>query len=421
MVGKRQKINFQDNLRAKILASLTNDEDKEKQGETIISAPFEDLSDSAKTEHHVDTNVDANIGMDGRRNVLWYGDRYGRTLAGTFRPSYGLTSVPTVVGTIKNDSSHLKTQKMFSKQQSTIFQYLLFASETISEESGRIVRQGYSNAKIISCNTGISFRTCQGILKKLALWGLIEKHNFQKANWKGFHFIILEENGYCGAYVHTHGLEYGHTHGLEYGNLHSSSLNNKLTTKPKEYISDYLPVDNFLEMGFWQLEPNIVTQKQFQVWLEEFKLTPGILITYLDRCRFEMVELGKEEKLNKGSAVNWFYGVMKKRGGSYPEPPGYKSLAELKIEEEKKIIKKLEEQFAEKEELKVKKEFYETMKNPQCELYKACFNALGDFGKSFGKDSKAFQEGIYVLFTKMKSQQGKLSSNVSPLSAKPQE
>ena len=51
---------------------------------------------------------------------------------------------------------------------------------------------------------------------------------------------------------------------------------------------------NYPELGYWQIEPNVVTPKQFQVWLEEFNLVPEVLVTYLDRCRFEMVELGKE-------------------------------------------------------------------------------------------------------------------------------
>jgi len=122
-------------------------------------------------------------------------------------------------------------------------------------------------------------------------------------------------------------------------------------------------------MGYWQMEPNIVTQKQFQAWLEEFNLTAEILVTYLDRCRFEMVELEKGTNLKKGSAVNWFYGVMTKRGGSYPEPQNYKSIQELKLEEDKKILANLERIAKEYEDIRLKTEFLHMMKNSESELF----------------------------------------------------
>ena len=183
----------------------------------------------------------------------------------------------------------------------------------------------------------------------------------------------------------------------------SSYLNKKLTTKGLgNNISGI--VENSPEMGYWQLEPNIVTQKQFDDWLAEFELTPDLLVTYLDRCRFEMVDFGKESNLKK-SAINWFYGVMKKRGGSYPEPQGYKSIQEIKLEEEKKILTKLEEIAVEQENIRLKTEFMHMMENTESELFKLCFDHLNDFGKKLVKDNKesrVFQSLMFEEFKRIK-------------------
>ena len=167
------------------------------------------------------------------------------------------------------------------------------------------------------------------------------------------------------------------------------------------------PVDNlnYPELGYWQIEPNVVTPKQFQAWLKEFELTKALLVAYLDRCRFEMVELGREEKLQKGSAVNWFYGVMKKRGGSYPEPPGYKSIQQLKLEEEKKILEQAEAIEIERQEVTLKQEFAAMMADSSSTRYQNHLKALGQYAKKLDETGPAFRAIMWEEFKKQNTLQ----------------
>jgi hypothetical protein len=189
----------------------------------------------------------------------------------------------------------------------------------------------------------------------------------------------------------------------------SSSLNTLLTTTKGNNEDLTQIVENSPEMGYWHIEPNIITNKQFQIWLTEFNLTPDILITYLDRCRFDMVELGKETDLKKGSAANWFYGVMKKRGGSYPEPSGYKSIKELKLEEEKKILEKNERITKEAYELKLRQDFSTIFKDPTSKEYQACLEIMCTDKNLFvpDKNGVAFQEIMWLTYKALR-EEGKI-------------
>ena len=152
-----------------------------------------------------------------------------------------------------------------------------------------------------------------------------------------------------------------------------------------------------------------MTPKQFHSWLGEFNLAPEILITYLDRCRFDMVELGKEAGLKKGSTVNWFYGVMKKRGGSYPEPPGYKPLNQIRLEEEEKILREMKETAEKQERVRLELEFEKMLGDKKGELYQQCFLRINNFAKQAGgysADSPVFRAAMLEEFKKQKSLPG---------------
>lgn len=280
-------------------------------------------------------------------------------------------------------------------------------------------QDGFLTTLDIAAACGLTYKSARNILTALRRHGFIRHSGrVQYGVKQGIRitFNEVQTRSYIDSYVRdasgeTLGDTSGQTSGIARretsrqgdvrggarGDSISSSLSNKkLTTKES--------LTKLPEMGFWQVEPNVITARQFDSWLKEFELTQDVLLAYLDRCRYEMVELGKEADLKKGSAINWFYGVMKKRGGSYPEPQGYKSLQELKLEEEKRILEKNESIMAEMYEVNLKKEFSEIMEDTISEKYKACMGALDKYSSSLDKKGPAFRAAMWETFKKFREE-----------------
>lgn len=160
----------------------------------------------------------------------------------------------------------------------------------------------------------------------------------------------------------------------------SSKFLNQTTTKTGQEGSDNLEaILKRPEMRYWTTHPNILTARQLATWMDEFGLNAETLAMYLDYCRFDMIENGKEKKVET-NPINYFYGTVRNTG-HYKIPENYLTLEQLRTREAEEVLKRKQEANRKLEEtLRLSKledlraEFLVIYNNPESEEYK---NLLG--------------------------------------------
>jgi hypothetical protein len=135
------------------------------------------------------------------------------------------------------------------------------------------------------------------------------------------------------------------------------------------------------ELAYWKAQG--MTNRKIQQWGEEFAMEQEQVILSLKYCRYDMVVSNHEEKKQIESPINWLY-VILQRSGAYPKPAGYKSIAELRIEqmeEEAREARALRERQHRAEKML---EFQRIMANPNGPEYQALLSRANDFAREDG-------------------------------------
>jgi len=157
------------------------------------------------------------------------------------------------------------------------------------------------------------------------------------------------------------------------------------------------------EVRYWTMSPNNLTARQLMSWVEEFGVSVADLVMYLDYCRYDMVENGRESKIETKKTINYFYGVMRRKG-LYAMPEGYMTMEELRLKDEEEIVKRKETANRKLEELLKKSrtedyraKFLEIFKNPDCEEYKELFSKQN---KEFINSEKVLMDAMWTTYAK---------------------
>lgn len=139
------------------------------------------------------------------------------------------------------------------------------------------------------------------------------------------------------------------------------------------------------ELGYWRQKG--LTARQIERWMQLTGASLESMVQSLCHCRFEMVDLGKEESKPVDNVFNWFFRIIE-RLGYYPRPQGYKSFAEKQLEITKKIVAEKQQQakaLAELQQQKIAAEreiaFHEMLADPNGELYQECYGRINNYAK----------------------------------------
>lgn len=199
-------------------------------------------------------------------------------------------------------------------------------------------------------------------------------------------------------------LSYSPSHSLNQSTSISSKDFIKHTTRTeKEGVYDLEAVLRTPEVRYWTMSPNNLTARQLMSWVEEFGVSVADLVMYLDYCRYDMVENGRESKIETKKTINYFYGVMRRKG-LYAMPEGYMTMEELRLKDEEEIVKRKETANRKLEELLKKSrtedyraKFLEIFKNPDCEEYKELFSKQN---KEFINSEKVLMDAMWTTYAK---------------------
>ena len=171
----------------------------------------------------------------------------------------------------------------------------------------------------------------------------------------------------------------------------SSSRETKTTTTESTALDEYLKDP---ELGYWKDKG--INNRQVNSWSEEFQMPVEQLIQSLKYCRYDMVVLNQEEEKQISNPMNWFYKVMQ-RSGLYPKPNGYRSLAEIRVEQMEQAAKEAAEvrnrQIAAEQEMA----FQKIMSAPDGVEYKALIAKVDSFAREMG--GKALEVAMREAFT----------------------
>lgn len=150
-------------------------------------------------------------------------------------------------------------------------------------------------------------------------------------------------------------------------------------------------------------------QKNLSAWATLCNCDIPVLLRYMDYCRFEMVDLGREEKNTDTlspieSVPNYFYKTIK-RLGHYRKPNGYISIKQkqaaktaMVLDELKKEADKLEQISSDIWHQQRETEFLSIFNDPESDMYKKCYAALNDFQK--GRARKNYNSFKNFMFQK---------------------
>jgi len=156
------------------------------------------------------------------------------------------------------------------------------------------------------------------------------------------------------------------------------------------------------ELGYWrQLK---LTAKQVQSWLRITCCNLDVMAKYLSYCAFDMIDNEKQKSLKK-TPFDYFFRVIE-NSGQYPKPNSYKSYQQKQIEDMEILIAEKEAEAKKIEELRQKQwkiendlEFQKMMNDPECELYKKCFDNLNSFSKTL--KGIGFEKSMRVSYEKI--------------------
>lgn len=296
-------------------------------------------------------------------------------------------------------------QIYLTKRQKEIFQYLV----TIGDEA-------FIQATHISQVTGIPLPTVRKTLRDLRDKGILDYYRYQQDGQKGIVFSlnmeakakVLEAPQKSSVTVSV--IKPSVTESVTPPINSSSSLSLKNTTTG-EVTDIRKALQSRPEMGYWRQKG--LTEKQVAEWMKVADCNLDRMMTYLDYCRFEMVEKGLEEAKPIHDVFNWFFKILE-RSGQYRKPKGYKSHLDRKVEAEKEVLEAQKQRIEELKALKRREweqaqelEFWEMLNNPDGELYTQCFSRLNNFDrKRARKGGKAFEMAMRRAYDQIVNQDG---------------
>jgi DNA-binding transcriptional ArsR family regulator len=295
-------------------------------------------------------------------------------------------------------------QLSLTKRQKEIFQYLV----NIGDEA-------FIQATHISQVTGIPLPTVRKTLRDLRDKAILDYHRYQQDGRKGIVYSLnmaakakaLEAPSKKSVTVSV--IKRSVTESLTAPINSSSSFSlNDTTTADLTDIRKVL--QSRPEMGYWRQKG--LTEKQVAEWMKVADCNLDRMATYLDYCRFEMVEMGLEQSKPIHDVFNWFFKILE-RSGQYRKPKGYKSHLERKLEAEKEVLEAQKQRIEELKSLKRREweqaqelEFWEMLNNPEGDLYAKCFARLNNFDrKRARKGGKAFEMAMRRAYDQMVNQE----------------
>lgn len=182
------------------------------------------------------------------------------------------------------------------------------------------------------------------------------------------------------------------------------SLLKNLTTNKDQFIAHF---NSTPSLKYW-IDKGII-QKNLTDWAGLCNCGIQTLLRYMDYCRFEMVDLGREDKRTETlspieSVLNYFFMTIK-RLGYYRKPKGYISFEEkqaakaaMALTDLKNETERLEKITNEIWEQERKKDFMKIFSSPSSKVYKKCYAMLNDYQK--GRERKNFKSFKNFMFTK---------------------
>ena len=258
-------------------------------------------------------------------------------------------------------------------------------------------QDGITQRTAISAETGVPFGTVKDALAILAKRGFISKPGyFVNGQFRGISFIVNQ--AMCDDFIQKRGHEFNftinqtviqplnqpdgqtvvHPPGRSDGQkvpCFSSSSENHPTTSESEILNLEDP-----ELIYWRDEG--LNQKRLTQWIRETGITPDQLDISLRYARYDILKRGDIEK-----PLNWVYHEIK-RHGLYLKPTGYKSMLEIRLEEERAALHEKRRQTQELAELRLQQEeatleleFQTFLTYPESPEYKEIFTGLSDFEK----------------------------------------
>ena len=152
----------------------------------------------------------------------------------------------------------------------------------------------------------------------------------------------------------------------------SSSRNNQTTTTGNHQVLTGPESFYWLDTG--------LDERRCQTWLSEFGLTPEDLRVQLCWCRFDLIENGKEETVE--NPISWFYGILRRSGGSYARPANYRTPQEIRAEQMKRDQEAVAAAERELADLETQSLFDSILANPDGEDYQELLAGLNEFERN---------------------------------------
>lgn len=341
----------------------------------------------------IDEGIDEPSGAsNGQAIDMPNGSPTGRSTVESVAPSI-YQPIAESIATSLDDPFAIQNQKEILLNET---QYLLYYS--IKEINGKL-----TNLNKISLQLGISGNTLKSALKKIKEKKTINYHGRdnrlglhgfrahaidcpislvgtdltqikRKLRLIDFDAMCLEtstNNPFC-----AQSTKHRMLHPMDQPSEDSSSsidVNNKELLRE---IEDYFELNPDLE--FWKnenLPPQIVLK-----WINEFNIHPDLMILYLSRCAFDVIQNKKVP--SKTSITNFFYGCLKKVG-CYLNPTGYLTIEERRLSELKKIVEEKDRVLHEIQELESRHKkaelelnFRKMMEDKTSELYRRCYSSI---------------------------------------------
>ena len=279
----------------------------------------------------------------------------------------------------------------------------------LNENQGRILLflyeqgAGLTNMDIVCAETGVAYGTARAAVETLMREGYItHKARHNGHSFRGFEYTM--NSHLCSLYVNRvrgGDQNQGTWQSIKQSTRQSSKQSDNqpppLSSSSKEEKSTTTENTDLLkdpELGYWRDKG--VNSRQIQKWAEEFAMEQDQVIQSLKYCRYEMVVLNYEEEKQINNPLNWFYKVMQ-RSGLYPKPSGYKSLAELRVEQMEESAREAETLRQRQQKAEKTLEFQRIISDPDGPEYQSLLERAGEFSREVGgKTLEMEMESIFM-------------------------
>lgn len=290
----------------------------------------------------------------------------------------------------------------------------------LNENQGRILLflyekgGGLTNMEIVVEETSIAYGTARACIDVLIREGYVTykaRHNGH--SFRGFEYAM--NNHLCSLYAarvrgehteQTPGQSIKQTFG-QANNQATRQGSGQSGSQAMTVVSSYLSESKTTtaedptiveilkdpELGYWRDKG--VNGRQLKSWSDEFQMPIDQLAQSLKYCRYDMVILNLEEEKQISNPMNWFYKVMQ-RSGLYPKPNGYRSLAEIRVEQMEQAAKEAAD--IRHRQLVVERElaFQKVMADPDGAEYQTLLAKIDNFAREMG--GKAFEVAMREAF-----------------------